>query len=82
MSGANFNGADLWAFLFRANLTSVDLGQANRRFSDFTKIGCQYTTHPRMAERNNSPRSRRIWGRLQGAPTGAYREYVSVAATR
>lgn len=44
LSGANFNGADLWAFLFKANLTSVDLSQANRRFSDFTKIGCKYTT--------------------------------------
>ncbi|VTR65442.1 hypothetical protein DESC_320039 [Desulfosarcina cetonica] len=36
----------------------------------------------RLAERNNSPRSRRICGRLQGAATGAYREYVPVAVTR
>lgn len=40
LTGANFSGADLWAFLYRANVTSVDLSLAHRRLSDFTMIGC------------------------------------------
>jgi len=43
LSGANFSGADLWAMLYEAKLTSVDLDKANRRFSEFTRIACQYT---------------------------------------
>lgn len=42
LSGANFSGADLWAMLYEAKLTSVDLNQANRRLSEFTRIGCKY----------------------------------------
>ncbi|WP_051309849.1 pentapeptide repeat-containing protein [Desulfogranum japonicum] len=43
LRGANFSGTDLWAFLYRADLTAVDLDLANRRLSDFTKTGCKYT---------------------------------------
>ena len=43
LKGASFNGTDLWAFLYRADLTAVDLSRSNRRISDFTKIGCKHT---------------------------------------
>jgi len=41
LSFANFTNADLWAFLYKAVLSSVDLFQANKRLNDFTKIGCK-----------------------------------------
>ncbi|MGE4558905.1 MAG: pentapeptide repeat-containing protein [Desulfobulbus sp.] len=49
LSGANFSGADLWAILYEAKLTSVDLNQANRRLSEFTRIGCKYIKKTRLS---------------------------------
>nr|WP_321465481.1 pentapeptide repeat-containing protein [uncultured Desulfobulbus sp.] len=43
LSRANFSGADLWAMLYEATLTSVDLNQATRRFLDITKAGTTYS---------------------------------------
>ncbi|WP_321419211.1 pentapeptide repeat-containing protein [uncultured Desulfobacter sp.] len=57
LSFADFHDADLWACLYKAVLTSVDLSQANRFVKYFTKRGCQLEgTHERERFFNISPK--------------------------
>jgi hypothetical protein len=53
LSGANFRGADLWSFLYKAILTSVDLSLANRKLSEFTRIGSTLAPKPALPFRRS-----------------------------